>query len=922
MSEATQQGRDLIERVEAAYPEVVELATLASLAARAESELLRSLRLTLAPKLSAAVEADLWFSLLVRSRGPEGIVLVPKVAAVLRERLRGRPDDLNRAWRITERLHARISPALALEERVTWLALKADPDWEGAVERELGSVLRALISDRRTGLARWALRALPSLPEGARGTRSAWALGLAANKAAGRRPDLGARPPEGLLEMDLSEILGDLPEVEVGVRRDGAVLILGEVAGDGTYAVPVPATDPRLIEVRWDGDEQDSGHPRFRIHRRGRELVAVASGETATMEVGSGAVSLRTPRGAVYELAAAPLKQRVDSRSFVPGFQEDIYLSYAHLDDAEEWVTDLHTFLDRRIHQLLGERVRLWRDRKLHGAEALWETLSLIISESAVFVSVLSPSYLKSTACMREAQLFFDAAHNTGGLLIGNSSRFFRVVKTPYERKLEPEFLRESEVLELRFYEQDPQDATRFTEFSSRRGRPGALMFSRNAEDLAQSLAETLQKLRMQLTGYKRHRARRTVFLADTTSDREADRRFIIDEMSDRCEFVQIRPLPRTASDLADNLSRLLARCELSVHLFGSRFGIIPEGEEERSLGQIQFEMASTTRRLAWIPEDLAKIEPRQQRFLNMIGGSASTRIEVVRSGRQVFINHLQDALDDWSERSQLEPLARRRRAGELGRGSTDIDAGLSVKGEMRAAMAGRGFFDIYGDQVDFQDLPDLTKKLAGLARPVPRRTEGRRSEDRELWCLSGYLLALGESGRLQFPLSVQKAEAPDFLVTQWNGDRVALEVTEAGTAKWQKAATELERRPPGTMVEGEDKIVLPGGELTGKGWPGDDAEIEWSALVLDHIRRKTESLNKRHFRSADDYHLLVYDNSHLVVVTADFELAGQYLKRALDSWVGERAYSRRFSVISILRDRNLLHDIRSEPVLLPVKRA
>ena len=64
-----------------------ELAILASLAGRVEPQLLRALRLNLAPHRVAADEADLWFSPIVQSKAVTGLIFRPDVLPDLQQAL-------------------------------------------------------------------------------------------------------------------------------------------------------------------------------------------------------------------------------------------------------------------------------------------------------------------------------------------------------------------------------------------------------------------------------------------------------------------------------------------------------------------------------------------------------------------------------------------------------------------------------------------------------------------------------------------------------------------------------------------------------------------------------------------------------------------------------------------------------------------
>src|SRR6478609_7716138 len=138
-----------------ASPATVELAMRVSVAVRVEPELLRAMRLHTPPAIDVGAEADLWFSRLVGTRGADGLVLLPRVRAQLHRRLsvhiaRGPVERYDWIWDVLERVHSLSSPALLLEERVTWLSVRDGPGDSDAIETELRRALRAVIGGRRT----------------------------------------------------------------------------------------------------------------------------------------------------------------------------------------------------------------------------------------------------------------------------------------------------------------------------------------------------------------------------------------------------------------------------------------------------------------------------------------------------------------------------------------------------------------------------------------------------------------------------------------------------------------------------------------------------------------------------------------------------------------------------------------------------
>ena len=150
-----------IDDLERSQPQALGLARLDSPAVMIEPQLLRRLRLRLLPTADVGVEADLWFSGVVDSRGVDSIVLDREVASLLRSELRREPALLARVLAEIEEAHGHLRQTLRLEERLIRVALQGAGASE--VERSLQPALRTLYTGgaQARSLAHWALRALP-----------------------------------------------------------------------------------------------------------------------------------------------------------------------------------------------------------------------------------------------------------------------------------------------------------------------------------------------------------------------------------------------------------------------------------------------------------------------------------------------------------------------------------------------------------------------------------------------------------------------------------------------------------------------------------------------------------------------------------------------------------------------------------------
>ena len=270
-----------IERLRTRNPDAVRLAQRLSLAIVAEPALIRTVRLRLLPSSDAGAEADLWFSGLVESRAPNGIVLSPEIADALRQ---GLPKgDAKEAWAITQRLHANLSPALQIEEELNYLSL--DPTANQArIDALLQSAVGALVGSQPGHLANWAGRAIPRLPATIRGNELTSMLRAASDLRLGRPLAIDEKHRGSGIPSWLYQLLPDVGRAELGVRLGSHGLEIDPASVSGTQTIRVPATEPMVLEVA-------SG----KGARQTVTLVFVRAGEVAPpVAVEPGAVRLRT----------------------------------------------------------------------------------------------------------------------------------------------------------------------------------------------------------------------------------------------------------------------------------------------------------------------------------------------------------------------------------------------------------------------------------------------------------------------------------------------------------------------------------------------------------------------------------------------------------------------------------------------------
>jgi hypothetical protein len=240
--------------------------------------------------------------------------------------------------------------------------------------------------------------------------------------------------------------------------------------------------------------------------------------------------------------------------AFVPQYTYDIFVSYAHVDDLPEpvtqegWVTTLVRGLKKRLAQKLGrnDAFTLWMDRELAGNVPITPEIIHTLQHSATLLLILSPGYLASKWCQQEMQTFLHALRERAHA----GSRVFIVERAAFDETGRPPELQE--LLGYRFWVADREGRPPRI-LGDPRPHPDDVRYYDLLNDLSCDLAETLQRLQHTTTGQTTEapaaalnvyisEARPTVFLAEVTDDLDAQR----DAVQRYIEQAGVRVLPET----------------------------------------------------------------------------------------------------------------------------------------------------------------------------------------------------------------------------------------------------------------------------------------------------------------------------------------------------------------------------------------
>ncbi len=326
--------------------------------------------------------------------------------------------------------------------------------------------------------------------------------------------------------------------------------------------------------------------------------------------------------------------------AFLPAFDEDVFISYAHNDDdvfpPEQWgwVTRLHQDLEQRVRSYLGCDVRFWRDCEIRNNEDFSKKIFNRLMRTATFLSVLSPSFLQREWCKRELESFTGNAEAKLGILIDEErSRIFKVEKMPVERNTLPAAMQGTKT--YRFYQPDPSQPKRTIELRPLLGGEYLRRYFEEMDELAKDIA-TLLKGMAQVEPSDGPRADAdlpVVYVAETTSDLDDKLSELRRDLKDRGYLVLPEgDLPYRAEAFKQKVRDCLKRAMLSVHLVGSGYGFVPEGET-RSNVWLQHDLAMERGaaeprflRLIWLPRDVAATDQRQRDFVTYLQDDAGAQ--------------------------------------------------------------------------------------------------------------------------------------------------------------------------------------------------------------------------------------------------------------------------------------------------------
>lgn len=326
---------------------------------------------------------------------------------------------------------------------------------------------------------------------------------------------------------------------------------------------------------------------------------------------------------------------------YVPGFNFDLFLSYAHADSAD-WIRALELSLRQELQDRLGPEIEVWKDtNNIRFGQKWTDEIENGLIASAALLAVVSPSYRKAEWCDRERETFLDHCQAANQVKAGSYYRFLKLIKEPWPDNDHEEFFKEYQ--HISFFESRQKSDTPIADISE--FVPGTQEWHQRIRQATQAIGSLLELMR---------RSREPIFLGGAPRDATEPRTALGKEL--RAQGYDVRPDGNPDEGSSDKLiKKELERAKLSVHVLGPTYKPFVERQIELAL-ELERPLVLWITRAA-----LATVDTAQKQLIARL--QADGREWLDSKSAQDFAKHILDKLKprgDIAGASPQEPAAKR----------------------------------------------------------------------------------------------------------------------------------------------------------------------------------------------------------------------------------------------------------------------
>lgn len=376
------------------------------------------------------------------------------------------------------------------------------------------------------------------------------------------------------------------------------------------------------------------------------------------------------------------------------GFEYDVFISYAHLDnktasDRERgWVDLFKDSLEIALDQMHGQagQFKLWYDdRNLDGSMLFDERIKKGIDDSAVMLCFSSPAYFKSKYCTKERLWFLDkAARESYGVQVDDRHRMVTLFLNQIPRGSWPD---------------DYQGRTGFPFYEAAHKQdlgmrllPDEREFIRQLNGLSSAVYALLQGLReapapLVVTSppviaepepdstttpakdepdHEKPRDKPIIFMAEVSDTLQKVRKRTVLELEKEGYTVRSSLPPPYASEAHDAaVKEALEEASLSVHLLNEYPGREIDDLDEAYYSHQQASMALEfgKQQLIWVPKNLELDEveePNYKQFLTELesGALSNERLEYIKGMKSGISREVLDLMQLLESKAKSQQTA------------------------------------------------------------------------------------------------------------------------------------------------------------------------------------------------------------------------------------------------------------------------
>ncbi len=314
--------------------------------------------------------------------------------------------------------------------------------------------------------------------------------------------------------------------------------------------------------------------------------------------------------------------------ALIPGFENDIFISYAHVDNVtlnegqkgwiEQFYAHLKQLLDRRYGRM--DMVKIWwDDKKLDGTKLFDDSIQAGIEKAAIMICIHSPGYQKSKYCLEELDLFCKKTQKDPmGIKVGDKSRIVHVLLNNIHYDEWPAPFAGTTGFPF-------HDASEKDDFGDPL-EPRSRKFQKQMQDFRDALWNLITELQENMTGKEavnegeQDSGQFTIFLGEVADTLRTQRKRTIAELEkEGYRVITGIPPPDALEAHKEATEEALKKTDLAVHLLDGYPGreIVGAPEFWYPQQQVEVALASAVPQMIWLPAEteLAGIEEENHRI-------------------------------------------------------------------------------------------------------------------------------------------------------------------------------------------------------------------------------------------------------------------------------------------------------------------